>query len=121
MADLTRLTKVELVDLIERLRSELVEARSTHVAGGTVSSEVARWVAGLDLTAAAGPIAVLAEALAARVDAEYDAKAVAQLARELRAAMVEIRELVPADDDAGDEADPVAEAVARRKALRLAP
>lgn len=102
MADLSRLTKVELVDLIERLADELREARAGGPEGGSVAVELERWLARLVLTGSAGALAAVSRQLAARMDGgSLDDRALAGVARELRSAVAEIRDLV-GDGDAGD-------------------
>jgi hypothetical protein len=105
VADLTRLPKAELVALVEQLAGELRDARAGARLGRGVQAEVAGWLDGLDLPPAAVPVAALVRRLAHHLDGEPDEKVLAPVAKELRAAMAEIRELVPVGDDAGGEAD----------------
>jgi hypothetical protein len=99
------LTKVDLVDLINRLADELREARAGGPAGGSVMVELERWLGEFELVGPSAPLAAVARNLAARMDSgALDDKAVAAVARELRSAVADIRELV-GDGDSG-EAEP---------------
>ncbi len=120
-----RLSKAELVDLVEHLARDLEEARqaATPVAG-QVSTQVAGWLDGLEVPDNARPIAQAARALAFRVDGEGDNQVAAQLTKELRASLADVRELIDLDlarrPPAEPEADPIADEMAGLKALRLA-
>lgn len=114
MADLRRLTKAELVDLIERLADELREAREGGSPGGSVSVELDRWLADVQLGGPAGALVATARHLAARMDGgSLDDKSLAAVAREMRGAVADIRELV-GDGDAGDAEHDELEAEVRR-------
>jgi hypothetical protein len=116
MADLMRLPKPELVALIGRLAGELEQARAGEPAEGAVQRQVALWLLGLELPQHAEPVAAVVARLAVTADSWWLTPTdLAQVARELRAAMAEVRELVPSGDD-DDEADPLGEEVARLKA-----
>lgn len=116
MADLTRLTKVELVDLIDRLADELREARAGGPAGGSVVVELERWLAQLELTGSAGALAAVARQLAGRMDGgSLDDKSVAAVAREMRSVVADIRELAGDGSTGAGEPD---ELEAERRRLK---
>jgi len=118
VADLTRLTKVELVDLIDRLANELRDARAGGPAGGSVVVELERWLSRLDLTGSAGALAAVARQLAGRMDGgSLDDKSVAAVARELRSAVADIRDRVGDGDSGEGEADELETELRRLKAV----
>lgn len=116
MADLMKLPKTELVAMIGRLAGELEQARAGEAADGAVQRQVGIWLLSLDLPADAEPVAAAVARLAVTADSWWLTPGdLAQVVRELRAGLAEVRELVPDDDD-DDEPDPLDTEVAGLKA-----
>lgn len=111
-----KLPKTELVALIGRLAGEMEQARAGEDMAGGVQREVAAWLLSVDLPPEAEPVAAVAGRLAVAADSWWLTPGdLAQVARELRAALTELRELTPDDDDDA-EADPLAAEMAGLKA-----
>lgn len=116
MSDLMRLPKSDLVAMIGRLSGELGESRAGESVDGAVQRRVALWLLSVELPPGAEPVAALADRLARSADLDLLPGELAQVARELRATMAELREMVPGGDDDDEAADPLDEEVARLQA-----